>query len=139
VANVEVSRGRSHRLPAKPRRRPRFRLIYILVLAGMVLFAYQFLQKTREINRLRAQENALQYQNELIAQDNARLQRDIRWYRQPAYVEEAARNILGYTLPGEVVVESNPVHARPITRRIPPARPFTASPIWQQWWKAFFG
>jgi hypothetical protein len=105
----------------------------------MVLFAYAFIQKTREVRRLAAQEAALYNANQQTAADNVQVQRAIRYYKTSAYIEEEARVTLGYTRPGEVAVMSTPryrpvVHAPPLVPRVqtPP------EPTWKQWWRSFF-
>lgn len=123
------------------RRKPaRLRWPYLIVAALMVLFAYKFVQKTHEIRQLNVQAAALRYANRQTAEDNARLQRAIRYYRTTGYLEEEARSTLGYTKPGELTVMSTPKY-RPVAPALSPGPRVRANPepAWRQWWKAFFG
>lgn len=106
----------------------------------MALFAFKFVQKTQEIRRLAAQEAALQLANQQKAEENARLNDSIRYYRTQNYVENEARAIFGYTKPGDVAIFSQPVH-QPIVRvrPAPPRLQAPPKPTWQQWWDVFVG
>jgi cell division protein FtsB len=116
----------------------RLRLAYLLLLVIMGFFGYSFWQKTREIKQLTGQAAALQFQNQQTRANNARVRRAIAYYRTPQYVEETARADLGYTMPGEVSVQSQPITQRiPTIRRAPPPLPPTPKPTWQQWWAIF--
>jgi cell division protein FtsB len=127
--------------PAKETRRGlRFRLPYLLVILAMALFAYKFLEKTQQIHRLQAEQTALQRQNDQMQQDSARILRNIKWYQRPQYVREAARSILGYTMPGDVVIQAQLVRAPvPVMRAAPPPPPAPPEAVWRQWWHSFFG
>jgi cell division protein FtsB len=121
----------------------RFRLAYVILFAFLALFSYKFLEKTRQIRNLARQEAALRWQNQQTARENAALERAIRYYRTPAYVEEQARAIYGDSNPGDILVQSQPVTQgpAPAVRAAPrmsvPAAP--PEPTWKQWWQAFFG
>jgi cell division protein FtsB len=122
------------------RRRIGFHPLYLLLVLGMAFFAYQFIQKTREIQRLQAEAAALQYQNQRISSDNQHIQRSLGYYRTSQYVQNAARAVFGYTMPGDVAIMSRPVHQQiPVVRAAPPAPAAPPSPTWKQWWQAFFG
>jgi len=122
------------------KRRRRIRLPYILLLALMALFAYKFVEKTRDVQGLAAEANALRVENQQFQQQNTRIKQKLPYYQSNAYVIEAARGLLGYALPGDTLVQTNPVQQRviPVHRAAPPP-PSTAKPIWQQWWDSFFG
>ncbi|GAC1398799.1 MAG: hypothetical protein NVSMB52_12370 [Chloroflexota bacterium] len=118
----------------------RVRFAYVALLVGMAFFTYKFVQKTQEVRRLAQQEAAMRAQNQSIAAENARIQRSIKYYRTPQYVEETARAILGYTKPGETPVQSQPLTGTIPRVRVAPPRPVgPPAPAWKQWWKAFFG
>jgi len=121
------------------RRRLRIRPAYVALAALMVLFAFVFIRKTQEVRRQQAQEAALQQQNRQTAGDNARLQRSIHYYGTPSYIESEARGVLGYTRPGEVPIVTRPTEQRVVVVRAAPAPPPPPSPVWKQWWNAFFG
>src|SRR2546423_15606816 len=107
----------------------------------MALFAYKFIQKTQQIHTLAGQEAALRWENDQTAAENLRLQRAIRYYRTPNYVEEQARALFGDSYPGDVLVQSHPVMQRtgPVLRAAPPRPAAPPLPTWKQWWNAFFG
>lgn len=122
-----------------PRRQLRFRPIYLLVVIVMGLFAYAYLQKTREIRRLAGEEAAMQAHNQQIAAENRRVATFIQYAQTDPYIEENARAV-GYTKPSEVLVESQPVAASGVSvRAAPPLPPLPPQPSWKQWWNAFFG
>lgn len=122
------------------RRHFRFRPAYVLLVILLGLFAFQFLRKDQEVRALDQQAAALRYANQQTAADNARTARAIRWYHNPQYIEEAARAIFGYTMPGETAVISRPRHVRTLQVQAAPRVPATPpSPSWQEWWHAFFG
>lgn len=113
---------------------------YILLVLLLGLFAWQFLRKAQEVQTLQRQEAALRAANQLTQNDNIRTQRAIRWYRTQQFVEEEARAVLGYTMPGEVAVMSRPQHRSiPQVRPAPPHATAPTAPTWEQWWQAFFG
>lgn len=125
--------------PEKPRRF-RIRPAYVILVALLALFAFKFVEKTQEIRQLARQEAALRYQNRQTAQQNAQLQRSIRYFHTSRFVEDEARRLLGYTKQGEVVIESQATHQPAAYVRPAPTRPAPPSlPIWKQWWQAFFG
>lgn len=123
------------------RRRLPLRPAYVVLAVLLVLFALKFLEKTRQIQALNRQEAALRYENQQTEAANAHMRKAIRYYRTDAYVQETARGILGYTLPGETTVEVRPIVEEPhVEVRAAPLRPPTpAAPPWQQWWNAFAG
>lgn len=125
---------------AVERRRFRIRPAYVVLALLMALFAFTFIRKTQEIQRLRAEESALLQQNQQTAQDNTHLKRSIRYYHTPQYIESQARGVLGYHMPGEHSILSQArVQPIPVVRAAPP-RPLPPSdPVWKQWWHAFFG
>jgi len=106
----------------------------------MALFAYKFVEKDQEIHRLQAQANALQTANYQTSRDNQSIRRSLPYYQSTDYVAEQARDLLGYTFPGDTLVHTAPV-AAPVerVRRPPPPPPAAPKPTWQQWWDAFFG
>lgn len=116
----------------------RSRLAYLALIAFMVFFAYSFLQKTKEIKGLAQQENALRASNAQLSAENAQVARSIGYYRTLGYVEERARSDLGWSKPGEFIVQSNPQWQQaPAVRRAPARPPAPSQPIWQQWLDAF--
>lgn len=132
-ASEEPKAPQRRRLPVRP--------VYLLLVAVMALFTWRFVVKTQQIHTLAGQERALKWENQQTAQQNAQLQRDIRYYRTPQYVEEQARAIFGDTLPGEILVQSQPTIVRPVVsvRPAPPRPAAPPPPTYQQWWSAFFG
>ena len=136
-----MQRGTKRSETGAPEERKRFRLrlAYVILAIAMALFAYKFLEKTKEIRGLAQQAAALRYQNQQTARQNASLQRSIKNYRTPQYVENEARAVFGYTLPGDVAIESQPIPRPVVTARAAPPRPAPPPlPIWEQWWKVFF-
>jgi cell division protein FtsB len=135
--------GRSHDKPddTAKRRRLRVRPAYLVLAVFLALFAYKFLQKTREIRGLARQEAALRWQNQQTARQNAALQRAILYDRTMPYVEDQAREIFWYSKPGDILVGSVPtfLQPRPMVRVAPPRPAAPPEPTWKQWWKAFFG
>lgn len=115
----------------------RIRPAYLVLLACMALFAFKFLEKTQEVRQLAAQEAAIRYQNAATARDNQRLQRAIGYYRTPAFIESSARTY-GFTRPGDVPIQIQPVSQRVVAVRAAPLPPTYAEPVWKQWWSAFF-
>jgi cell division protein FtsB len=112
---------------------------YILLAIALGLFTYAFLHKMQQVERLRAQETALQAQNQATARENARLERAIRYFRTDQFIQSAARSELGYTLPGEQSIISVPAHSPPPPPRLVARRPAaTPEPSWKQWWHSFF-
>jgi cell division protein FtsB len=138
----QVPRQRNKRVQQSPVARrgwKRIRIPYILVILVMGLFAYSFLQRTQEIRRLNGEKIALQYQIEQTRLDDAQVRQDIRWYRQPAYIQEAARSLLSYTMPGDVPVEVQTSWQKVAPRISRPVSPVSQPPVWRQWWESFFG
>jgi hypothetical protein len=133
------SRGGQRKAADKPRSRWRFRPAYLFLVAVMGLFAYAYLQKTQEINRLSAEQAALAAQNRQLAHDNAQTERANRYFATKQYEIAAARN-LGYSAAGETSVEITTVKPHAVVRAAP--HPIVVSvpvkPVWQQWWDAFF-
>lgn len=124
--------------PAERGRRSRFRPAYLLLLVCMSFFAYQYLQKTREMKNLAREEAALRSTNQQISASNATVRRQIAYYRTRDYVEQAARAQYGFAMPGETLVQSQPVVRRVAVVRAAPPRPaLPPLPTWQQWWNVF--
>ena len=126
--------------PSESPKRLRVRPAYLLLVVFMGLFAFKFLEKTQEIQVLAAQENYLRYQNQQVSMENQQLQGQLRYEGTLDYIKEQARAVFGDTMPGEVLVQSQPVYVHPPTQRWappPPSRP--PDPIWKQWWRVFFG
>ncbi len=131
---------RKNKQAPESRKRFRFRPAYVVLILLMGLFAFKFVQKTDQIKSLTSQEVALQQQNLALERDRTNTQAAIRGYQSPAYVENIARSVLGYTKPGETLVQLAPTqavveHFRPAPVTPPPPQPAT----WNQWWSAFFG
>jgi hypothetical protein len=106
----------------------------------MGLFAFKFVQKTQQIKSLTAQEVALRQQNQGMETSRSNTKVAIRQYRSPQYVEDTARSVLGFTKPGETLVQVQPT--RPVVEhfRAAPVRAPAPSPAtWKQWWSTFFG
>jgi cell division protein FtsB len=134
-----VTQRKKKQIP-ESRRRFRIRPAYVVLLLLMGFFAFKFVQKTEQIKSLTAQEIALQQQNRALETDRTNTQAAIRGYRSPQYVENTARSVLGYTKPGETLVQLEPTrvvveHFRPAPVSIAPPAQVT----WKQWWSAFFG
>lgn len=123
-------------------RKGRFRLRweYAVLVLALAFFAYKFLEKTQQIQQWQQQRAALQYENQQTAADNARVRRDIRYYRTSGYVEDAGRAELGFVRPGEIAIQPS-VHHPPVAKvqKAPVMLPAPPPPTWQQWWHAFFG
>jgi cell division protein FtsB len=116
----------------------RFRPAYVILLLCMALFAFKFIQKTQEIRALAAQAAAVRYQNERTAAENDQLRREIGYYRTPNYIENTARTY-GFARPGDVPIQTQPVNPRIVAVRAAPLpAPSMATPVWKQWWLAFF-
>lgn len=121
------------------RRRPRIRIRwqYVILVVLMALFTVKFVQKTQELRTLTQEAAALRLENRQTLRDNARTRAAIRYYRTTEYVKEQARGILGYTLPGDLTIMSQPHYQRAVVRRAP-VRPVALDPTWKQWWHSFF-
>jgi len=126
-------------IESAPRKRRRVRPAYLVLIAVLALVSYKWIQRTQQIRQLSAQQATLQYQNERIREDSARMHRLNQYYRTPNYVENEARAILGYTMPGEVAVQIQPVYQRAPVTRAAPQRANAPPSSWQQWWHSFFG
>ncbi len=123
----------------KARRRIRIRLPYVILAVLMGVFAYKFVEKTQEVHRLAAQADSLRVANAQTAQQNARIRQLLPYFQSDEYVAQQARGMLGYTLPGDTLVQSNPVQQPVVRVRAAPPRPAAPpNPIWQQWWDSFF-
>lgn len=126
-----------HRHMAEIRRRLPVRPEYIVLAIILALFAWKFVQKMQEVRQLQGQENALQISNNQTHHQNVQLRRDIHYYRTPQYVEQEARAVLGYTMPGDVSVLTRPHHEPVVSFRSAPRKPHTPpQPSWKQWWQA---
>ncbi len=122
------------------RRRLRIRPAYLLLVVLMGLFAFKFIQKTEQIKSLKAQEVALQQQNRALGVHRSNTEAAIRTYRTPGYVENTARSVLGYTKPGETLVQLAPTQVVvEHIRAAPVATPAPLQPAWKLWWSTFFG
>jgi cell division protein FtsB len=127
--------ARTTRIPRLP-----FHWSYLLLAAFLVFFSWKYLEKTREVRSLANQEAALQYSNQQVQDDNMRIQQTIARARTMQYVEDAARHNFNYTMPGETLVQPNPIYQRaPVVRRAPPRPATPLPPTWRQWWNSFFG
>lgn len=134
-----VTQKQSKQAPER-RRSFRIRPAYVLLVLLMGLFAFKFVEKTQQIKSLTAQEVALQQQNQSLENSRKNTQAAIRQYRSPQYVEETARSVLGFTKPGETLVQVQPT--RPVVehfRAAPVRTPAPAPATWKQWWSTFFG
>ena len=122
------------------RRSLRVRPAYVVLVLLLGLFAFKFVEKTQQIKSLTAQEVALQQQNRALETSRNNTKAAIGLYRSPQYVEDSARSVLGFTKPGETLVQVQPT--RPVVEqfRAAPVRAPAASPAtWKQWWSTFFG
>lgn len=131
---------KQNKQPPERRRSFRIRPAYVVLILLMGLFAFKFAQKTQQIKSLTAQEVALRQQNRALEISRTDAKHAIQQYRSPRYVEDTARSVLGFTKPGETLVQVQPtrpvvehVRAAPV-RALPPAQA-----TWKQWWSAFFG
>lgn len=112
---------------------------YIVLAVLLALFALKFVQKMQEVRQLQAQQAALQTSNDQTHRQNVKLQRAIRYYSTSQYVEQEARAVLGYTMPGNVSVLTRPRRAPVVAFRAAPRKPLLPpEPSWQQWWHAMF-
>jgi cell division protein FtsB len=124
--------------PKNPRRRLRWE--YLLLAVALGFFTWKFVERMQEVRLLQREATALQAQNNSTAQDNATLQESIRYYATDPYVQQEARSVLGYTMPGDVSILTRPIIQRPIvTVRAAPRVVTPQLPTWQQWWRAIFG
>lgn len=131
---------RKNKQAPESRRRFRIRPAYVVLILLMGLFAFKFVQKTEQIKSLTSQEVALQHQNLALERDRTNTQAAIRGYQSPAYVENIARSVLGYSKPGETLVQLAPTHvAVEHFRPAPVTNPTPQPATWKQWWSAFFG
>ena len=120
-------------------RRLRFRWAYIPLLAFMAFFTYAYLQKTQEIHRLSVEQAALLTQNRATLLENGQLQQANRYRRTQQYEIETARSRLGWTAPGETSIQVQTVTPPVLSvRRVRSAVIVPPTPVWQQWWDAFF-
>lgn len=119
----------TRRLPVRP--------AYIVLAILLALFALKFVQKMQEVRQLQSQETALQISNDQTQRQNVNLQRAIHFYGTPQYIEQEARAVLGYTMPGDVPILTRPHHAPVLALRPAPSKPVSLpQPSWEQWWHA---
>ncbi len=131
--------SRRQQQPGPQRGRFQFRFEYLLLAVVLGFCGWKFVERIQEVRRLQAQELALQIQNAETARQNTGLQLAIRYYRTPQYIESEARSRLGYTLPGEVSIETRPNSpVRVSVRPAPPRTLLPPQPSWERWWHAFF-
>jgi cell division protein FtsB len=125
------------REPEQKRRHFRIRPAYIVLLVLMGLFAFKFVEKTRELQQLTREANALRVANQQTLADSQRLRNAIAYYKTPPYVEDQARRIFGYKRPGDSIIVSTP-HYQKAAARPGPRITVPPQPTWKQWWSSFF-
>lgn len=129
----------SLRQPIETRRRSPIRPAYVILAVLLALFALKFVQKMGEVRQLQAQETALQMANAHTHRQNVNLQHAIRYYHTVQYVEQEARSVLDFTMPGNVSILTAPRKAPVVAMRAAPPKPLPPPlPTWEQWWHAMF-
>jgi cell division protein FtsB len=119
-------------------RRMKIRPAYVVLLIVMGFFAFKFVEKTRELQQLTRQATLLRAENQKTMRDNARIKRDINYFKTTQYVEQQARALFGYTRPGDVAIVTKPaVRQAPVLRHAA-YRAAPATPTWKEWWDSFF-
>ncbi len=116
--------------------------VHLMTLALVVL---TFSLMLNFINQV-VQSSALEARKVQLEEEVARLEAETRYLRgavdyarSDAYVEQAAREQLGYARDGEVVVlpQFPDVALEPYTApQAVPSAPLTLAPNWQRWWQA---
>lgn len=123
-----------------PPRSFRIRPAYFVVVALMAFFAYKFVERTQQVQQLSRQAAVLRAENQKTQAENDWLQRRIAYERTLPFVQDEARAILGYTMPGEFAVQSQPIAPGVVgVRAAPPPVPSPPQPTWKLWWQSFFG
>ena len=117
----------------------RIRPAYIVLLLVMAFFTFKFVEKTKELQQLTREANALRIENQATITDSNRIKREIGYYRQPAYIQSRARSLFGYAAPGDVNIFVTPRYQAPATVRAAPRVYVPPDPTWKQWWLSFFG
>ncbi len=110
--------------------------LVLLTLSLLINFGGQVLQSTR----LEARRVSLATEVAQLEADNLALQSAVEYAESNANVERVAREQLGYTREGDIVILPQFPAALPTPTVVPPAivsRP-VRPPNWQQWWRAFF-
>jgi cell division protein FtsB len=111
-------------------------VLAVLTLSLMVHFINQVLQSAN----LEEQRAELAHEVAALDAQNDHLRSAIDFVESDVYVEQVAREQLGYAREGDVVVLPNFPDTQPAAEpeaplAAPPPRP--AAPNWQRWWEAF--
>ena len=135
-----MSRTKGEAAEVTPRRRTwlRFRVGYIVILAAMAVFTYNFGKEAWADHQKGLQVAAASYQLGAERRSIHHLQTELNQAKSPAFILQQARD-WGYVKPGEGLVSISyrqhpAVHA---VHRVAAPRP--GIPVWHQWWNAFFG
>ncbi|HXF61133.1 MAG TPA: septum formation initiator family protein [Caldilineaceae bacterium] len=132
-----------------PSRRPRVLLFLLITLCGF--FVYSYTGRQAERDAIAAQIAATRAEIAAAKVENQRLKAEYAYVTSPAYLEEVARNDLGFAKEGDrviiIVEEDDPAAvSRPSSSATAPPPPGDgtapavhptldpqALPIWQQW------
>lgn len=109
--------------------------LVILTFSLMLNFISQVIQSST----LEARKTQLEAEVARLEAENRELQGAVAYALSDAYVEQAAREQLGYAREGEVVVlpQFPPVEAAPQAEpEAAPIAPPPLAPNWQRWWRA---
>lgn len=129
------------RTEAPKERRGRFRIrpAYVVLLLVMAFFTFKFVEKTKELQQLTREANALRIENQATIQDTNRIKRQIGYYHSQGYIESRARSLFGYAAPGDVNIVVTPRYSTRATVKAGPRVYVAPQPTWKQWWSSFFG
>jgi cell division protein FtsB len=78
-------------------------LMIVVVLIGLY-FGYSFAREVVQAQRLAGEAEISQQENDLIAAENRKLERDLQYYQSPAYAELRARTDLNMRRPDEQII-----------------------------------
>ncbi|GHO44365.1 FtsB family cell division protein [Ktedonospora formicarum] len=107
-------------------------LICVALLLGTLAQAWSNSQLTQ---KLQSEQQRLQ----VLQREHDQLQKDADKYKNPAVIENEARQQLGYVRPGEKPVVVVQVQKPAETKTSSDHARTTETSYWLQWWQTFFG
>jgi cell division protein FtsB len=113
----------------------------IIWITGLICLAFLLgtLAQAWSNSKLMQDVQKAQQQLQQVQDQNAHLQRQADYYKDPFVIESEARQQLGYIRPGEhpIIIVSSTSPTQPTTARS--TTPSTPQSYWQEWWHIFFG
>ncbi len=112
-----------------------------MVLATVALtLTFDLGRRALDTHRIQQQVDALIAEVETMEEENQALLERLEYVQSEAYVEEAARDVLGWTRPGDTAVVPLTVpSASESEATASAAERGEGAPIWRLWWELFFG